>query len=248
MYDGTNRQAADKANMKVKQVDIAKFRGVSATSLTSCGALNVLIGKNNSGKSTILDAIDSFFQVMSTDSIVTVSSTPLGADTDFHRGGDSPKAIDIAITFDLEPDEFRHITESIINEAPQMKNALENAPATDCLRITVSSIEFSRPFAYISKIELTRHDGALPIGRTLLAIGSDTATEILTREQKRRMAERRSSELFAARTANRPRRFSDAQTRRVHSGRTLIKLRTPPPDDQLCRRHSVRSRVDHQTF
>jgi putative ATP-dependent endonuclease of OLD family len=182
--------------VRVHQVDIIKFRGVSSASLPSCGTLNVLIGKNNSGKSTILDAIDAFFQVISADSIVSATESSLGIDTDFHRGSETLEPIEIAITFELDPSELGQIIESIIKEAPQMKNALEDGNDFNHLRIAVSSVKHSRPFAYVSRIELVRPGGSPSGAKILFDIESKTALEILTRRQQLRAAQRRSTELL----------------------------------------------------
>ena len=44
--------------MKLKEISIKSFKGLESISLKDCGAINVLLGKNNSGKSTILHAIE----------------------------------------------------------------------------------------------------------------------------------------------------------------------------------------------
>ena len=48
--------------MKVEAINISNFRSVSSCELGDCSGFNVLIGKNNSGKSNILSAIDAFFR------------------------------------------------------------------------------------------------------------------------------------------------------------------------------------------
>ena len=44
--------------MKIKSVEITKFKGLDHITVSDCGAVNAFIGKNNSGKSSILHAID----------------------------------------------------------------------------------------------------------------------------------------------------------------------------------------------
>jgi ABC-type Na+ transport system ATPase subunit NatA len=42
----------------IKHLDIRSFKGLESVELKDCGTLNALIGKNNSGKSSVLHAID----------------------------------------------------------------------------------------------------------------------------------------------------------------------------------------------
>src|SRR6266849_4425056 len=42
----------------IKHLDIRSFKGLESVELKDCGKLNALIGKNNSGKSSVLHALD----------------------------------------------------------------------------------------------------------------------------------------------------------------------------------------------
>jgi AAA15 family ATPase/GTPase len=44
--------------MKIKHLEIHHFKGLESIEIKDCGSLNAFIGKNNSGKSSILHAID----------------------------------------------------------------------------------------------------------------------------------------------------------------------------------------------
>lgn len=44
--------------MKLRNINIQNFKGIENISLTECGIINAIVGKNNSGKSSILHAID----------------------------------------------------------------------------------------------------------------------------------------------------------------------------------------------
>jgi putative ATP-dependent endonuclease of OLD family len=46
--------------MILKSVKVSGLRSIDETALLGCGALNILIGKNNAGKSNILSAISAF--------------------------------------------------------------------------------------------------------------------------------------------------------------------------------------------
>jgi len=42
----------------LKNITIRSFKGLENVALSDCGAVNAIVGKNNSGKSSILHAID----------------------------------------------------------------------------------------------------------------------------------------------------------------------------------------------
>jgi len=44
--------------MKLSDIEIHNFKGIKAVTIPNCGPLNALVGKNNSGKSSVLHAID----------------------------------------------------------------------------------------------------------------------------------------------------------------------------------------------
>jgi len=44
--------------MKLKNITIQNFKGLENITLDECGAINAIVGKNNSGKSSIFHAID----------------------------------------------------------------------------------------------------------------------------------------------------------------------------------------------
>ena len=68
--------------MQVRSVEIENFRGIEETRLEDCGELNVLVGRNNSGKSTILDAINDIFAMIRIGGVVQLDS-PLARATNF---------------------------------------------------------------------------------------------------------------------------------------------------------------------
>lgn len=44
--------------MRLKNVNIHNFKGLEAVQLENCGSINAIVGKNNSGKSSVLHALD----------------------------------------------------------------------------------------------------------------------------------------------------------------------------------------------
>ena len=183
--------------MKINQIEISKFRGIEETTLACCGDLNVLIGKNNSGKSTILDAIDGFFAVISSQSAVSTSHTDFGKKMDFHRNRDEEApAINVAVFIQLNEPERRQIFEDIVSEAPQMKNALDAISADDRLRVQVTAITGRSSFAYVSKISFVHETDLDAANRVLLSIDQQAAIEIFEKVDSGKKAEAQSLEVL----------------------------------------------------
>lgn len=93
--------------MRIAQLSIKNFRGISEANLTLPGHV-VLIGDNNSGKSSVIEAID---LVLGPDRI---NRTAAIDEHDFYAGryldGDgNPIPIEIEVTIvDLNPEQVRH--------------------------------------------------------------------------------------------------------------------------------------------
>jgi hypothetical protein len=51
-----------RSKMRINSIQVGHFRSIEMGSLVSCGGLNVLIGKNNAGKSNLLSAIEIFLR------------------------------------------------------------------------------------------------------------------------------------------------------------------------------------------
>lgn len=83
--------------MQIEKVVIRNFRSIDHCELSGCGGFNVLIGKNNSGKSNLLSAIHAFWEGISAANVVTLD-TPIRGDIDFfERNGSEPIVIDLVL-------------------------------------------------------------------------------------------------------------------------------------------------------
>jgi predicted ATP-dependent endonuclease of OLD family len=108
--------------VRIAQVSIKNFRGISEGTLTLPGHV-VLIGDNNSGKSSVIEAID---LALGPDRINRVAAID---EHDFHAGryldGDgNPIPIEIEVTIvDLSPEQIRHFKGNIEfwNETPGVR-------------------------------------------------------------------------------------------------------------------------------
>ena len=85
--------------MKLESVYISRFRSIKSVELIKCGGFNVLIDKNNSGKSSILSAINSFFKCIQDGNVVGLNP-PIGKEIDFFNR-EIDKSIEITLNFSM---------------------------------------------------------------------------------------------------------------------------------------------------
>jgi putative ATP-dependent endonuclease of the OLD family len=179
-------------SVKLESLRVANFRSIDNIALVECGSFNVLIGKNNSGKSTILSALYAFFGAIKGGALVSIDP-PVGSRLDFHKSR-KQAPIELAATFRLDSNERSALIADIAAEATQMKNAMEALPQS--LHLSMSFSVISRPsapcFAYVKDIYLT--DAAADATTStsaerkhvLLSLNDITATELADRKNAQR--------------------------------------------------------------
>ncbi|NES73516.1 MAG: ATP-binding protein, partial [Okeania sp. SIO2D1] len=104
--------------MRLNSVKIKRLRSIEEVELKDCGDFNVLIGKNNAGKSSILLAINTFFECIKGGNIITLNPT-LKKEIDFFNK-ETDSSIEIVVNFGLDSNDKKDLMK-VINEAPQMK-------------------------------------------------------------------------------------------------------------------------------
>ncbi|MGO8789963.1 MAG: AAA family ATPase [Terriglobia bacterium] len=169
--------------MKLESVGVKGFRSIESCTLEDCGSFNVLIGKNNSGKSNMLSAINAFFMSITTGDVVTIDP-PLGKEIDFFRKRtESP--IEISLTFMLSLAERDTLIQDIITHAPQVKTAIEGIDPSLRLIVAITVISLPHRAGYVSKISLeeTEKSGSLrvPTERIILSVSPAAAMELYQR-------------------------------------------------------------------
>jgi ABC-type cobalamin/Fe3+-siderophores transport system ATPase subunit len=166
--------------MELSSVAIRKFRSVDDSEMIDCGRFNVLIGRNNTGKSSILVAIDSFFACVREGSIVALSS-PIGAPLDFYQK-DTGCNIEIKLTFSLTSNDRDKLAADIIADAPQMRRAVEDLPSDLRLSATLTVVPPPGSFAFLSEVVITasgrENSQGADIHRLLLRVPNESAAEI----------------------------------------------------------------------
>ncbi|MDZ8054068.1 MAG: ATP-dependent nuclease [Aulosira sp. ZfuVER01] len=166
--------------MKLESVFVKSFRSIESSELTNCGRFNVLIGKNNSGKSSALSAIHAFFNCLRDGEVLTLKPQISREIDFFNRNTQVP--IEISLTFSLTLAERDVLIRDIVTEAPQMKNAVDGIDPV--LRLSVTLIIMPPPssFSYVKKLSL-RETGKLGTKncdseRIILSIDNNSASEI----------------------------------------------------------------------
>lgn len=164
--------------MILETITIKNFRSIESAALLKCGAFNVLIGKNNSGKSNILWAIHAFFDCIDDAGVVKLRP-PIGKPID-HFGHRETESIDITSVFRLTLAHRDSLIQRIISDAPQLKNAVEGLDPSLRLSVTVSIPPRRPPFGIVSGIAFVRPPGTEEnhTERTLLKIRDEAAIEL----------------------------------------------------------------------
>ncbi len=144
--------------MKLQSVSIKKFRSIDGIELENVGGFNVLIGKNNSGKSNILSAINYFFQsirnAIRNGNVVNLN-TQIDKEIDFfNRKTNLP--IEITLAFSLSREDRQALVQDIVTEAPQMKNAVGSLEQEMKLFVALCIKPPPNRFSFVSKIALGR--------------------------------------------------------------------------------------------
>ncbi|MGW2195770.1 AAA family ATPase [Streptosporangium sp. NPDC001682] len=177
-----DRQGKPGVDMQLVAVKIENFRSIRAATLDSCGELNVLIGRNNSGKSNVLVALNRFFKFCTRGVAASTNLPYLRIDTEvFERNKDLPAAI--TATFALAEGERISLREGIARESPQMRNALEAIPGDALIECKLVFRQSPRGIAYIGRIAFLSDDGAVE-GRQIFKMPYEAASEIATRSQR----------------------------------------------------------------
>ncbi|GAA4233968.1 hypothetical protein GCM10022254_37700 [Actinomadura meridiana] len=135
--------------MRLAKIEMKNYRSIRQASIEESGNLNVLIGKNNSGKSNVLNALERFFGFFAQGS-VAVRDNSLKVTDCFKK--EKTSEISIAIDFELALDESSALRESIGHHAPQMRNALAEISEESIVRCVVSFLKSDTPIGYIDSI------------------------------------------------------------------------------------------------
>jgi hypothetical protein len=170
--------------MFLEKIDVANYRSISNLRLSPCGDFNVLIDKNNSGKSNILTSIEAFFSCLHP---AGVNTNPiLGGNIDFFQQK-LTEPISIQSTFRLSSEERSKLVADISGELPQVRNILDDIAGELSLSIRICVNPLPTRYAFVQCITLL--ETTSDAGRTLFEIGSQAANELYYANKKMQQAE-----------------------------------------------------------
>jgi hypothetical protein len=122
--------------MRIKSVQVRHFRSVENSGLTNCGGLNVLIGKNNAGKSNLLTAIEVCLRHLKR-GLVSISIS-LGRATEQFTDRATDKPYRIAVEFDLPEHVNSSLRERLSMEAPHLDRSIEQIKANNSIVFVIA--------------------------------------------------------------------------------------------------------------
>lgn len=171
--------------MFLESASIKNFRSIEEIHLAHCGGLNILIGKNNAGKSNILSAIHVVFSCVKGGRIV-VPRPPIGNELNFFNGN-TADPIEITLKFSLAASERDVLLRDIGSEAPHVKNALDGLDPALRLSITLTVAPSPELFSVVSRIALCPAENGKSeamADRLILQIGNEAARELYAKASK----------------------------------------------------------------
>jgi putative ATP-dependent endonuclease of OLD family len=172
--------------MKLEAVNIQNFRSIKSVTLEESGGFNVIIGKNNAGKSSILLAIDAFFKCLNKGQPI-ILNPPIGKSIDHHEKL-LEEPIAISMFFKLLPLERDKLLQDIVSEAPQVKNAVDSIDPELRLAVTLEVNSSSDFFAYVRKMMLCSPGKSMTTAsgviHNILEINVEAATELANKAKR----------------------------------------------------------------
>ena len=142
--------------MRVETVQVRNFRSVAVSELESCDGFNVLIGKNNSGKSNILAAINAFFAAVNDGNVVSLNPLIRRQEDFYNRNIESPA--EVTLSFSLDDEERALLVAGIAEDAPQMSNAVNDLRQDFRARVTVKFNLLPSIYASVSRVSLVHQN------------------------------------------------------------------------------------------
>jgi putative ATP-dependent endonuclease of OLD family len=124
--------------MKVLSVHIRRFRSIENGEMTNCGGLNVLIGKNNSGKSNLLSTVDTAQRHLNRGSLAGPWDTKRPQDEFTNRATTQP--VQIGLEYELAPDLNDQLRELLQKESPHLEKSIEQLKGKDKLSIIIAGL------------------------------------------------------------------------------------------------------------
>jgi energy-coupling factor transporter ATP-binding protein EcfA2 len=153
----------------------------STSSLENCGDLNILIGKNNAGKSTFLSTIELMLAHLQGESIAGSWEVDRPADQFTNRRTDIHA--EIAIEFDLPAEVNSGLRKLLAGDAAHLERSVQQLEGESRIVFVLdAAFDASGAYLYLSRIVIgtvqSSESAILTEGVTLLAVPADVAAEM----------------------------------------------------------------------
>ncbi|MFC3226791.1 ATP-dependent endonuclease [Marinibaculum pumilum] len=173
---------------KISKIAILNYRSINQAILENCSNLNIIVGRNNSGKSNILSAIDLFFQHSRNRHISSVwAGRGRPKDEFFGRNLENP--ISIAVELDIDEAFSNSICDAIINEYEGVEKAIANLRKENALSIFLKGIYIDgRISIYVHDISFGNvsvdNNEIVLTGTSLMSVSFEAALHIIKNERE----------------------------------------------------------------
>lgn len=173
--------------MKITSVHVRRFRGLESASLVACAGLNVLIGRNNAGKSSVLAAIETGLRHLVDGRIAAIWATRNQPIDEFTRRS-TEKPIQIGITFQLNQDLNVQIRERILASSAGLEVAINHLQSCTAVSVIFSGIlDEGDAVLFVEQIGLGEIDCATAnlniLSNKIMQVGAPLARELARRER-----------------------------------------------------------------
>ncbi len=167
--------------MKILAVRVKGFRSIESADLPNCGGMNVLIGKNNAGKSNLLSAIELVMNNLRRGALAGPWEAARPADEFTRRDQRIP--LEIGVEFVLPTGLNERLRGELANQFPLLAKSVEQIATLGSLAFIIgAAIEGGEAFTYVRQIGAGRIEGRgreLEIsGVTLVSVSQGVASEL----------------------------------------------------------------------
>ena len=170
--------------MGIRSVQIRGFRSIASSGLDKCGPLNILIGKNNAGKSNVLGAIELVLLHLAKGRIAgswPVDRRIKGEFTD----GNALTPLRVGVEFDLPANINEELRLRLTREAPQLERSIEQIKLHDTLVFSLAAaLDGDKGCLFVESIAVgklaSRGEDMATDGIRLLSVTRNVGLELYT--------------------------------------------------------------------
>lgn len=174
--------------MKIRSVHVRYFRSIANSALLGCGNFNVLVGKNNAGKSNLLSTIDLMLGHLKKGKVA--GPWPMsGRAIDEFTDRDKTNAVQIGLEFDLPAHINGGLRERLRKEAPHLERSVEQIKSQSTVAFILSGVwDEPAPYVYLEQAAVggvQATDTQLKVtGINLLSVSKSVARELYLIQQE----------------------------------------------------------------